>query len=842
MDISMRFHALSLPHTVTNHDYVGCAYTQKVLKFCKMMTNLGHTTIHYGHEDSNLVCSEHVTVITNSDLEIAYGNYDWRKNFFKFDLGDHAYQTFYKNAIVEVGKRKQKNDFILPFWGAGTRAVCDAHQDMICVEPGIGYSGGHWAKYKIFESYAIYHAYYGLESVGQCKQSWYDAVIPNYFDPDDFEYRKDKEDYFLFLGRIYEGKGIHVAIQVTKEIGAKLLIAGQNSLKQNGYDPVPDHVVELGYADRDTRKKLMAGAKGAFVASIYNEPFGGVQVEMLMSGTPTITTDWGAFTENNLHGVTGYRCKTFDHFVWAAKNIHKIDPANCRKWAMNFSIDKVAKMYEEYFQEVMDVHTNKGWYEIHHDRKELDWMNKMDVFLPKQPNLTDIFIKHGTDKTGVEYGELFEPLRHKKIRVFEMGVAGYPNYKPGASIRAWKEYFTHPETEVYAGDIDPTICDGKTIFEVDQMNPEQVKALFDKLGKFDIIIDDGLHTTPAAQKFFDASRGYLKENGIYVVDDIENFKMKGFQKKKCGPHDNFLGIYRNKKAKVGIWSEGKWAHGRVHRNVMKHLKDDFEFHFHDWGQNCSALWDNWRDYDVLMGTTALTYHQIEVGYLKEIPPEMRKKILAVKHAENTNTSQFKENMGFKDAAAYGAISLKIGEEIADYNPNFMPIGFDPEEFPEMANKPTGIKTIGQVSTRDHNKEYLAIKRPQWLSVIAKGSGVDFKHLNGFDMSDTTKIYEGIDMLVVTSSTEGAGLSMVEAAAMGIPVITTKVGYGNMLKNIKTFDTPEQATQLINHFKEHPDELVSYRDALTKEVREDWNWEYLANKFWKPVIKNIIDNQ
>jgi len=372
-----RFHLLGLAHLPTRKEISACAYTQKVYKLASMLRSLGHYVIFYGVENSEVDCDEYHICLTDKERRACYGDYDWNKEFFKHDGKDAAYTGFAKKAIETINKIKQPKDFLLIPMGNYQQSISEG-TGLLTVESGIGYTG-FFAKNKIFESYAWMHYCYGL--IKQGDGSWYDAVIPNYFDPNDFPLCEEKGDYFLYIGRVIKRKGVQVASEVSKFLGKKLIIAGQGGLKNEaeGIDLTKEkHIEYIGAVGPEKRKELYGKAILTFVPTYYIGPFEGVAVESMMCGTPVLTSDWGVFSETIQHGVTGFRCRTFDDFIWGAKQIMagKISSKDCNKWAVdNYSMDRVKYMYNEYFKKVYDLYS-QGWYQLHPDKTELDWLKK----------------------------------------------------------------------------------------------------------------------------------------------------------------------------------------------------------------------------------------------------------------------------------------------------------------------------------------------------------------------------------------------------------------------------------------------------------------------------------
>jgi glycosyltransferase involved in cell wall biosynthesis len=367
----MRFHVVSLPHTQTTKEFVHCAYTTKVVRFCNMMTSLGHDVFLYSSDENDAEVTEHISVMPKKMQDLHF-KADHKKTFFPIEWdSDLPYWKYMNtNAIGAISKRIKDTDFICLIGGTCQKSIADAFPNHMSVEYGIGYEG-IFSNFCIFESYAWMHYIYGKRNISNGR--YFDSVIPNYYDPSDFLLCENKKDYFLYIGRVTQRKGLVVANDLCRKIGKKLLVVGQGAEVQ-GDKLIGDHVnldCDFEYlgvvTDPIEKARIIGEAQAVLVNTQYIGPFEGVHVEAALCGTPVITTDWGVFPETVVQGVTGFRTRTLGEAVWAANNVDKLDPKTIHEYAVaNFSTDRVRHQYQAYFEQLETLYDD-GWY--------ADWNN-----------------------------------------------------------------------------------------------------------------------------------------------------------------------------------------------------------------------------------------------------------------------------------------------------------------------------------------------------------------------------------------------------------------------------------------------------------------------------------
>jgi len=155
-------------------------------------------------------------------------------------------------------------------------------------------------------------------------------------------------------------------------------------------------------------------------------------------------------------------------------------------------------------------------------------------------NLRKLIEKYGSDKNASNYTDsylkFFEPLKDKQLNILEIGLGTIvpgakssmhdwktnqvEDYKPGASLRVWQDYF--PNSMIYGGDIqeDTQFTDDriKTFLFNSQNGIECNQTLQDLT--FDIIIDDGDHDALSQIKTIYNLISRVNPKGFYIIEDV----------------------------------------------------------------------------------------------------------------------------------------------------------------------------------------------------------------------------------------------------------------------------------------------------------------------------------
>lgn len=164
----------------------------------------------------------------------------------------------------------------------------------------------------------------------------------------------------VFLGRVEEIKGPHLAIEVARRAGLPLVIAGNVPPEHRSWfeSEIRPHidgtaVRYVGPVDDAQKNVLLGRARALLMPVLWDEPFGIVMPEAMACGTPVIGLARGAIPEVVADGVSGFVCNTVDEMLAAVANLPRIDRAMCRERTERLFGDRIiVDAYEAIYREM----------------------------------------------------------------------------------------------------------------------------------------------------------------------------------------------------------------------------------------------------------------------------------------------------------------------------------------------------------------------------------------------------------------------------------------------------------------------------------------------------------
>ena len=382
-------HVMGISNAPSNAYYTLSHWAQMARNFCWMLKSMGHRVIYYGYETCEVECDEKVVVASEDLLMEAYPK--CRDEFGHIDINvepdnPEVIEYFRKRWAFETGyalkQRYKENDFI--YWTLPYGAQRSLYQELRelpvrHIEPAVGYISA-FLPYRIFQSTFIQNFHYGAyysnlkwedfldAAAEQIKLGdphflftcvdWesppeFDAVIPNSYDISLFDFRVEKEDYLLYLGRLIPGKGVKEAVEVAERMDMKLIVAGPGDFEAAVGRKPGANVEVLGRAvGVEERRDLLSRARAVLSLARVHETFGGAAIEGLLSGTVPIVANSGGFLDTIQSGYNGYRVDSNNiaAAVRAVENIDKIDPYTLRDSGLRFSREQLALRHNAYLQ------------------------------------------------------------------------------------------------------------------------------------------------------------------------------------------------------------------------------------------------------------------------------------------------------------------------------------------------------------------------------------------------------------------------------------------------------------------------------------------------------------
>jgi len=179
-------------------------------------------------------------------------------------------------------------------------------------------------------------------------------VIRNGIDTAQFSGKCGERKHLLWLGRICPEKGVHIALEVARELDAPLVVAGPVHRYRDHEVYFAEKVQPLldrkrryaGPVGLSEKIRLLGEAFCLLIPSLVEETSSLVAMEAISSGTPVVAYRSGALPEIVEHGVTGFVVDSQQQMAEAVRRVVEISSNTCRQHAL--ACFEAARMVEDY--------------------------------------------------------------------------------------------------------------------------------------------------------------------------------------------------------------------------------------------------------------------------------------------------------------------------------------------------------------------------------------------------------------------------------------------------------------------------------------------------------------
>ncbi len=189
-------------------------------------------------------------------------------------------------------------------------------------------------------------------------------VIHHGLDASRYAWTDQPQPYVCFVGRLAESKGVHTGIDAAALAGVAIRVAGQTHPPDREYAERElagrldaPHVRYLGPVGMADKVPLLRNARALLAPIAWDEPFGLILIEAMLSGCPVVAFARGSVPELVEPGVTGFIVESREEMAAMIVPGGPVDQLNrraCRARAMQrFSRSRLVADHERLYADVL---------------------------------------------------------------------------------------------------------------------------------------------------------------------------------------------------------------------------------------------------------------------------------------------------------------------------------------------------------------------------------------------------------------------------------------------------------------------------------------------------------